>query len=185
MDLVSVPGVDGGEQVVVGGHLETPEPVALYLVTLTNYNANRMSTTARDDLAPRLHSAVLHLLRRLAQEDRASGQTPARLAALSVLVFGGPRSIGRLARDERVAPPTMTRLVAGLERDGLVERTPDPDDRRSARLAATDEGRSILLEGRERRIAALSALLATASDGERAALERAADIIDRRLLGRE
>jgi len=141
-----------------------------------------MSSPAPDDLAPRLHSAVLHLLRRLAQEDRASGQTPARLSALSVLVFAGPRSIGRLARDERVAAPTMTRLVAGLERDGLVERTPDPDDRRSTRLAATDAGRRILLAGRERRIAALDALLDEATAQERKALATAAAIIEQRLL---
>lgn len=144
-----------------------------------------MSSPPPDDLAPRLHSAVLHLLRRLAQEDRASGQTPARLSALSVLVFAGPRSIGRLAKDERVAAPTMTRLVAGLERDGLVERTPDPDDRRATRLAATDEGRRILLAGRERRIRALESLLVSASSKDRATLERAADIIERRLLGGE
>jgi DNA-binding MarR family transcriptional regulator len=141
-----------------------------------------MSTPPDDELAPRLHSAVLHLLRRLAQEDRASGQTPARLSALSVLVFAGPRSIGRLARDERVTAPTMTRLVAGLERDGLVVRTPDPDDRRSSRLEATDEGHRILLEGRERRIAALAALLDSASARERETLARAADVIERRLL---
>ena len=141
-----------------------------------------MSSPAPDDLAPRLHSAVLHLLRRLAQEDRSSGQTPARLSALSVLVFAGPRSIGRLARDERVAAPTMTRLVAGLERDGLVERTPDPDDRRSTRLAATDAGRRILLAGRERRIAALDALLDDVTAQERKALATAAAIIERRLL---
>ena len=141
-----------------------------------------MSTPPDDELAPRLHSAVLHLLRRLAQEDRASGQTPARLSALSVLVFAGPRSIGRLARDERVTAPTMTRLVAGLERDGLVSRVADADDRRSSRLAATDEGRRILLEGRERRIVALAALLGSASANERKALATAAEIIERRLL---
>jgi DNA-binding MarR family transcriptional regulator len=141
-----------------------------------------MSSPSGDELAPRLHSAALHLLRRLAQEDRASGQTPARLSALSVLVFAGPRSIGRLARDERVTAPTMTRLVAGLERDGLVVRIADPDDRRSTRLEATDEGRRILLEGRERRISALVALLGSASTRERETLARAAEIIERRLL---
>ena len=141
-----------------------------------------MSTPPDDELAPRLHSAVLHLLRRLAQEDRASGQTPARLSVLSVLVFAGPRSIGRLARDERVTAPTMTRLVAGLERDGLVSRVVDADDRRSSRLSATDEGRRILLEGRERRIVALAALLESASANERKALATAAEIIESRLL---
>jgi DNA-binding MarR family transcriptional regulator len=142
-----------------------------------------VSTPIDPELAPRLHSAVLHLLRRLAGQDRSSGQTPARLSALSVLVFGGSRSIGRLARDERVTAPTMTRLVAGLERDGLVTREPDPDDRRSARVAATEEGRQILVAGRDRRIAALETLLIGATDDERATLAAAATIIESRLLG--
>ena len=106
---------------------------------MTDHAADAPATG--DELATRLHSAVLHLLRRLAREDRASGQSPARLSALSVLVFGGARPIGRLARDEGVSAPTMTRLVAGLERDGLVTRTVDPNDRRTLHVAATDRGR--------------------------------------------
>jgi DNA-binding MarR family transcriptional regulator len=136
-----------------------------------------------DDLAPRLHSAVLHLLRRLAREDRASGQSPARLSALSVLVFGGPRPIGRLARDEGVSAPTMTRLVAGLEADGLVTRTTDPDDRRTQRVAATERGREILVAGRARRVAALDALLDGVPEEDRTALAAAVAIIEARLLG--
>ena len=136
-----------------------------------------------DELAPRLHSAVLHLLRRLAREDRASGQSPARLSALSVLVFGGPRPIGRLARDEGVSAPTMTRLVAGLELDGLVTRTPDPEDRRTQTVAATPRGREILVAGRARRVAALESLLDGVGSRDRATLERAVAIIEDRLLG--
>jgi DNA-binding MarR family transcriptional regulator len=137
-----------------------------------------------DELAPRLHSAVLHLLRRLAREDRASGQSPARLSALSVLVFGGPRPIGRLARDEAVSAPTMTRLVAGLELDGLVTRTTDAADRRTQTVAAPERGREILVAGRARRVAALEALLADVPARDRATLERAVAIIEDRLLGR-
>jgi DNA-binding MarR family transcriptional regulator len=139
--------------------------------------------SSQEELAPRLHSAVLHLLRRLAREDRASGQSPARLSALSVLVFGGARPIGQLARDEGVTAPTMTRLVAGLEADGLVTRTTDPDDRRTQRIAATDRGREILVAGRARRVAALEALLADVPKRDRATLERAVTVIERRLLG--
>ena len=135
-----------------------------------------------DELAPRLHSAVLHLLRRLAREDRASGESPARLSALSVLVFGGARPIGRLARDEGVSAPTMTRLVAGLEADGLVTRTNDPDDRRSQRIAATDRGREILIAGRARRVAALEALLVNVPAEDRTTLSGAVAIIEERLL---
>jgi DNA-binding MarR family transcriptional regulator len=137
----------------------------------------------RDELAPRLHSAVLHLLRRLAREDRASGESPARLSALSVLVFGGPRPIGRLARDEGVSPPTMTRLVAGLEADGLVTRTSDPTDGRTQRVSATDRGREILIAGRARRVAALDGLLVGVGAEDRAALAAAVSIIEERLLG--
>jgi len=107
-----------------------------------------------DELAARLHSAVLHLLRRLAREDRATGESPARLSALSVLVFSGPRPIGRLARDERVSAPTMTRLVAGLEADGLVTRAADPGDRPDAADRGHGARAEILVAGRARRVAA-------------------------------
>jgi DNA-binding MarR family transcriptional regulator len=140
------------------------------------------SVEPSDELPVRLHAAVLHLLRLLAREDRASGQSPARLSALSVLVFAGPRAIGQLARDERVAAPTMTRLVAGLERDGLVTRTAAPGDRRSQRIAATERGRQILLEGRARRVAALGTLLDQLGPADRRTLSRAADIIEGRLV---
>ena len=136
-----------------------------------------------DELASRLHSAVLHLLRRLAREDRATGESPARLSALSVLVFSGPRPIGQLARDERVSAPTMTRLVAGLEADGLVTRSADPDDRRTQRVAATSRGREILVAGRARRVAALEALLVGVAEEDRAALAGAVTVIEQRLLG--
>ena len=136
-----------------------------------------------DELASRLHSAVLHLLRRLAREDRATGESPARLSALSVLVFSGPRPIGQLARDERVSAPTMTRLVAGLEADGLVARTADRDDRRTQRIAATARGREILVAGRARRVAALEALLVGVAAEDRAALASAVTVIEDRLLG--
>src|SRR5829696_3973651 len=120
-----------------------------------------------DELAARLHSAALHLLRRLAQEDRATGVSAARLSALSVLVFGGPRSIGALATVEGVTPPTMTRLVAAMVADGLVERHTDPADGRVVRVEATTAGRSLLLAGRDRRVATLAAMLKPLSSKER------------------
>jgi DNA-binding MarR family transcriptional regulator len=98
-------------------------------------------------------------------------------------VFSGPRPIGQLARDERVSAPTMTRLVAGLEADGLVTRTADPDDRRTQRIAATARGREILVAGRARRVAALEALLVGVAPADRAALASAVTVIEQRLLG--
>lgn len=143
-----------------------------------------MAKTASPDaeLAARLHAATLHLLRRLAQEDRATGVTPPRLSALSVLVFGGPRTIGSLARAERVTPPTMTRLVAGMVASGLVERLGDPDDRRVVRVSATEQGRALLLSGRDRRVGALARMLEPLTPKERRRLETAAAIIERVLV---
>jgi DNA-binding MarR family transcriptional regulator len=131
-----------------------------------------------EELAARVHSAALHLLRRLAQEDRATGVSPARLSALSVLVFGGPRTIGSLAAAEGVTPPTMTRLVAALVADGMVERLEEASDRRVVRLQASAAGRATLLAGRDRRVATLGALLGPLTQKERRRLDQAAAIIE-------
>jgi DNA-binding MarR family transcriptional regulator len=106
-------------------------------------------------IADQLHSAAIHLLRRLRVRDRESGIGPAQLSALFVLVFGGPRSLGELAEAEQVRPPTMSRIVAGLERAGLVRRHATEDGRR-VRLEATAKGTKILQEGRKRRVESLS-----------------------------
>jgi DNA-binding MarR family transcriptional regulator len=135
------------------------------------------------ELPARLHSAALHLLRRLAQEDRATGVSPPRLSALSVLVFNGPTTIGFLAVVEGVTPPTMTRLVAGMVADGLVERQSDPNDRRVVRVMASERGRSLLLAGRDRRVSTLAAMIAPLTPKERRRLEAAARIIESMLAG--
>ena len=137
--------------------------------------AERASPAA---VADRLHSAAIHLLRALRREDHALGVGPAKLSALSVLVFGGPRSIGALARAEQVRLPTMSRLVAALERDGLAARTPDPADGRASRVHPTARGRSVLHRGRARRVAALTRRLAQLSEADRVLLARAADLIE-------
>jgi DNA-binding MarR family transcriptional regulator len=111
-------------------------------------------------IADQLHSAAIHLLRRLRVRDRESGIGPAQLSALSVLVFGGPRSLGELAEAEQVRPPTMSRIVAGLERAGLVRRHATEDGRR-VRLEATAKGTKILQEGRKRRVESLSLAVST------------------------
>jgi DNA-binding MarR family transcriptional regulator len=132
----------------------------------------------RVEIANRLNSAAIHLLRRISRDDGADGVTGARLSALSVLVYGGPQSVGSLARRERVATPTMTRIVDALVRDGLVERTAVEGDRRSQRLVVTPGGRTLMERGRARRIERLSADLAVLGDRELAALERALDVLE-------
>ena len=103
--------------------------------------------------------------------------TGARLSALSVLVYGGTQSLGSLARIERVAAPTMTRIVDALVRDGLVTRVEDPDDRRAIRLTVTPAGRDLMERGRARRIRHLAADLSTLDEEELAVLERAVDLL--------
>src|SRR5436190_14362435 len=103
----------------------------------------------RDEIANRLHSAAIHLLRRARRVD-AESQLPApQLSALSVIVYGGPITLGALAAAEQVRPPTMTRLVAAMETAGLVRRESDETDRRVVRMSATAKGRRILEAGRD------------------------------------
>ena len=123
-------------------------------------------------LADALHSAAIHLLRTLRREDDASGLSAPRLSALSVVVFGGPLTLGQLARAEQVKPPTMTRIVTGLERAGLVERVDDSSDRRLTRIKATAKGQRVLAAGRARRVELLTKALRALDDNALANLDR-------------
>jgi DNA-binding MarR family transcriptional regulator len=127
-----------------------------------------------------MHSASIHLLRCARQvDDAAMGISPARASALSVLVFGGARSLGELAQAERVTPATMSKLVTALEGEGLVRRYPDVNDARAIRVEATAKGRRILERGRERRLDLLEELLGEASEAEIAAVLTAASVVER------
>ena len=128
--------------------------------------------------ADRLHSLAIHLLRRLRREDDQSGLTSPRLSALSVIVFGGPISLSVLAAAEQVRAPTMSRLMRGLERDGLVRREADATDGRVVRFSATSKGERILRDGRERRVESLARALDTLSDSSRLRLERVLDALE-------
>jgi DNA-binding MarR family transcriptional regulator len=130
------------------------------------------------ELADRLHSAAIHLLRGVRREDAQAGLPPAQLSALSVLVFGGPATVGRLAEIEQVRSPTMTRIVTSLETAGLVTREPHPDDARSTLVAATASGRDLLLEGRRRRVSVLEERIAQLEPSERAAIEGAVEALE-------
>lgn len=141
--------------------------------------ARGKSETPAEGLADRWHSLAIHLLRRLRREDIKAGLTGPRLSALSVIVFGGPITIGDLAAAEQVRPPTMTRLVRALEREQLVRREKDPDDGRIVRLRATAKGAHLLREGRTRRVHRLAAPLSDLTTGERETLQAAAEIFAR------
>ena len=129
-------------------------------------------------VADRLNSAMIHLLRRVAREDVAAGIGPAQLSALSVLVFGGARTLGALAAAEQVRPPTMTRVVAALEEAGLVRKEPGRDDRRSVRVTATPAGRRLMQAARRCRIRALAKRLEALSARELTTLAEAAELMD-------
>ncbi len=117
------------------------------------------------EIADQLHSAAIHLRRRLRVRDRESGVGPAQLSALSVLVFGGPRSLGELADAEQVRPPTMSRIAAGLRRSRLIRRQNTEDGRR-VRLSATAKGTKILWQGRRRRVETLAKALDALNENE-------------------
>jgi DNA-binding MarR family transcriptional regulator len=132
-----------------------------------------------ETVADKLNSAMIHLLRRAAREDPAAGIGPAQLSALSVLVFGGATTLGRLAEAEHVRPPTMTRIVAALEEAGLVRKEASPDDRRSVRISPTPAGRRLMQAARRRRIQALSGRLEGYSQRDLATLARAAALMEK------
>lgn len=131
------------------------------------------------EVADALHSAAIHLLRRLRREDDRSGISAAKLSALSVLVFRGPMRLTDLAAAEQVRPPTMTRLASAMEAEGLVRRREDQNDARAVRVEATPRGTRILQKGRRRRIRLLASALETLEPAEVDALGEAAALIDR------
>ena len=139
-------------------------------------------SSVRREAAARIHSAAIHLLRRVHEVDaRAMGISPARASALSVLVFGGSRSLTALAQAERVTPATMSKLVAAMEREGLVRRERDRDDARAVSLEATAKGRRILERGRASRLDLLERLLADSTVAEIDAVRTAAEVVERAL----
>lgn len=138
-----------------------------------------MATSASPrEVADKLHSAAIHLLRRVRSTDVQTGVTPAQLSALSVLM-SGPKTLGQLAAAEQVRPPTVTRLARELERLGLVRRESDKGDARVARLRSSAKGTAVLQRGRDLRIGELERRLRTLSATELRTLDDAALIIER------
>ena len=141
--------------------------------------ADAGSDDTATELADRLHSAAIHLLRRLRRVDTKTGLSGPRLSALSVVVFGGPLTLGELAAAEQVKPPTMTRLVRALEARGLVTRETDEHDGRVVRLSAAAKGRKLLAEGRARRVRTLAEQVTQLEAAERTTLAGATELLAR------
>ena len=120
------------------------------------------------------------MARRLRQE--AGGDlTPSTTAALATIDRHGPLAPSRLAEIERIKRPTATRVLRRLEDDGLVERIVDPDDGRAALVSATADGRALLRKLRSRKNAYLARRLRELPPEDRAALERATEVLERLL----
>lgn len=146
---------------------------------MTEETRGRKARTPSDaEVADRIHSAAIRLLRGLRRQDDKWGLSAPRLSALSVVVFAGPITLGDLARAEQVRPPTMTRLVQALEEERLVIRTPDAEDKRVAWIKASARGRRLLLRGRKARVRALAASLRSLDRDSVETLDRAATLLE-------
>ena len=144
----------------------------------------RMGGSDRWEVADRLHSAAIHLLRQARKQDVLSRQGPARLSALSVLVFGGPMTLGQLAQAEQVKAPTMSRIVAGLKRSGLARIESDPNDARRIVVSVTPKGERLLQEARQRRIQSVAEMLSALGEEDMATLREAVGLIERAVSSR-
>jgi DNA-binding MarR family transcriptional regulator len=132
-----------------------------------------------EELADRLHSTAIHLLRQVRIQDATTGIAPARLSALSVVVFGGAMSLNELARAEQVRPPTMSRIVDALQAEGFVRRTRNVKDRRAVVIEATEKGTAILWQGRKRRVKFLARRLSRLDEAELKQIENAVKAIQK------
>ena len=140
-----------------------------------------MASGASDrDTADRLHSAAIHLLRRVRRTDALTGVPAAQLSALSVLM-SGPKTLGEMANAEQVRPPTMSILVSQMEDAGLVRRAGDERDARIVRVEMTAKGKRLLAKGREMRIADVERRLRLQRPEDRAKVAEAITVIERML----
>ena len=135
------------------------------------------SSLAAAEIAARLRLSATRLARRLRQESGA-GLSPSQQSALAVIANHGPLTLGALAEHERVAPPSITKVVSKLECDGLVVRTPDPGDRRVCRVAISPEGSALLEESRRRKTAWLTARISELDPDRQRHLADALDVLD-------
>ena len=135
------------------------------------------STISVPEVASRLRLSATRLARRLRQEAGA-GLSPSQLSALAVILNHGPLTLGALAEHERVAPPSITKVVSKLESDGFVTRTPCPEDRRVCRVAISPEGLALVEESRRRKTAWLTARISELDPDDQRRLADALDVLD-------
>ncbi|HEY4408680.1 MAG TPA: MarR family transcriptional regulator [Acidimicrobiia bacterium] len=141
----------------------------------------RTTDIAAAEIAARLRLNATRLARRLRQESGA-GLSPSQQSALAVIANHGPLTLGALAEHERVAPPSITKVVSKLECDGLVTRAPDPSDRRICRVAISPDGEALLEESRRRKTAWLAARINELSPEHQRRLADALDVLDELII---
>jgi len=147
----------------------------------TNARERNQRRDRERDVANRLHSAAIHLLRRARRTDPLTGVSAAQLSALSILM-SGPKTLGDLAAAEQVRPPTMSRLVSEMERAGVARKVTDRNDGRVVRVHATPKGLRALSRGRAMRIDAIERLMSELDPQDLSVVERAVGTIEE-LLG--
>jgi DNA-binding MarR family transcriptional regulator len=137
------------------------------------------TATQRDlsEQAARLRLAVNRMARRLRQEA-STDLGPASIAALATSERSGPLTPSELARSEGIQRPTAARILSRLTEDGLVTRTSDPADGRSAIVQISSDGRKVLTRLRKRKTAYLAKKMRALPDDDVATLARAAEILE-------
>ena len=140
-------------------------------------NRNTTTPTAAPAIAARLRISATRLARQLRQESDA-GLSPSQLSALACIERNGPLTLGALAEHERVAPPSVTKVVAKLEAAGLVQRRLDDRDRRVAWASITATGAARLAKIRQRKYAWLAARLGELDSDQRRRIAEALDALD-------
>jgi DNA-binding MarR family transcriptional regulator len=129
------------------------------------------------EIAARLRLAVTRLSRRLRQQV-AGGLTSSQVSALATVERLGAPTLGELAAFEQVQPPSMTKMVVGLEGAGLVMRREDDSDGRIVRVVLTPEGRRTVQRSRSLRNAYLARRLRVLSEDERARLDELVELLE-------
>jgi DNA-binding MarR family transcriptional regulator len=140
------------------------------------------ATRSLAETAAQLRLVITRTARRMRQEAGSELRAP-NASALTTIEIHGPLTPSELAEIERVKRPTATRMLAYLEAEGLVERTPDPKDGRSSLISLSSEGRERLRRLRQRKNAYLARRMRDLDAAEVATLERAAEILERLLEG--
>lgn len=135
--------------------------------------------TRTTELASIMRVSVMRLSRRLRYERSDAGLTPTQIATLGTLERHGPLTPRELAEHEKVQPPSMTRVLAGLEELAFIERTPHESDGRQHLVSLTGAALDVLKEDRRRREAWLALRLAELTPAERDLLRAAAPLLER------